>query len=282
MESQLTNIMQDLSMVKSDMDVMLKRTKDVSASHLNNLEERLKIKIDDIAKGVVQKTKKLQDEINHNAGIVGRLVGNNRNFEEYINYKVSELNEIVMRTKYNEPLLSDRKIDELTTFVNDINFADKEEDMENINDTIRATFAKKSILTCWHYSRIDHLLQEICDEPLNRPLLVKEFITLIESLPNKVVQQHNGTEKGSENTSSVLLISQNNIISEAIGFHKKIRLTTTDLLETIQSMLKDNKYVLCETFAKSKLNFEEANKQFLSAVAPHLLNKEDLHKLLFT
>jgi hypothetical protein len=82
-------------------------------------------------------------------------------------------------------------------------------------------------------------------------------------------------------TCVVVQLTSSNIIQEAIKFHEVTNLTTTDLTETIQEMLGSEKYILCETFLTSKLDYADVNTFFLSAIAPQKLKKDDLRKLLF-
>jgi hypothetical protein len=53
------------------------------------------------------------------------------------------------------------------------------------------------------------------------------------------------------------------------------------LVGTIQEMHDSKIYILSEDFTKSKLDFDEANTYFLSAIAPKAIKKEALHRLLF-
>lgn len=84
-------------------------------------------------------------------------------------------------------------------------------------------------------------------------------------------------------------ITPENLVQEAIAFHKQQNLINTDLIETIQEMLNSKIYILSEDFTKSKvesqleskLDFDEANTYFLSAIAPKAIKKDALHKLLF-
>jgi hypothetical protein len=112
---------------------------------------------------------------------------------------------------------------------------------------------------------------------------VIKLIDFIDTLPNKNDDEKTKclTETQDAGREEQVIISKNNIIHEAVAFHRVTSLTSTDLVETIRLMLKNKKYALCESFATSKLNFDEANTEFLSAVAPQKLNKEDLYKLLF-
>lgn len=46
-------------------------------------------------------------------------------------------------------------------------------------------------------------------------------------------------------------------------------------------MLDSKIYILSEDFTKSKLDFDEANTYFLSAIAPKTIKKDALQRLLF-
>ena len=78
------------------------------------------------------------------------------------------------------------------------------------------------------------------------------------------------------------ILTPETLIKEAINFHKQHNLSNTDLTETVQEMLSTTQYILSEDFKKSKLDFEEANTWFFSAISPQTIKKDVLHKLLFT
>jgi hypothetical protein len=80
---------------------------------------------------------------------------------------------------------------------------------------------------------------------------------------------------------NIVQLKSDNLIKEAISFHQINKLGITDLLGTVQEMLETERYILSETFTSTKLNFEEANTYFLSAIAPKKINKDNLQKLLF-
>lgn len=77
-------------------------------------------------------------------------------------------------------------------------------------------------------------------------------------------------------------VTPETLVQEAINFHKHHNLSNTDLTETVQEMLSTMQYILSEDFRKGKLDFEEANTWFLSAISPKTIRKDALHKILFT
>jgi uncharacterized C2H2 Zn-finger protein len=80
---------------------------------------------------------------------------------------------------------------------------------------------------------------------------------------------------------TIFELTRENLIKEAIDFHKKNKLTNTDLMETIHEMLCTKLYTLEDEFKNSKLDFEESNVYFLSIIAPKTIKKDVLQKLLF-
>ena len=106
---------------------------------------------------------------------------------------------------------------------------------------------------------------------------IQKLISYIESLTNKGDIPQNVMEQ----KSCVTTLSPSNLIQEAIKFHKSNNSTSNDLSETIQEMLGSKRFILCETFLSKKMNFIETNAHFLSAIAPHTLEKKDIMAVLF-
>lgn len=85
----------------------------------------------------------------------------------------------------------------------------------------------------------------------------------------------------SHHVTSDNIVTPENLVQEAIKFHKQHNLSNTDLVETVQEMLSTSQYILSEDFTKTKLDLDEANTLFLSAISPKAIKKDGLQRLLF-
>jgi hypothetical protein len=79
----------------------------------------------------------------------------------------------------------------------------------------------------------------------------------------------------------MITLASNNLVQEAICFHKQNNLTNNDLVETIQAMLEYNMYTLGQELTQNKMDFSEANTLFLAGVAPAKIKKNELQNLIF-
>lgn len=303
MQPNLQNMMYDLNMLKSDIDIMLKRTNNIanhkgaidvmkfdiklllermkecesSINKFNNIEERLELKIDDIARGVVQKKKKLQDEINE---IWDRCNTCDENYDKITN-RYELLRDLFLHVGDNM-MLPSQSVDVVVRQINEFRVFDENDNDDNDYKIVKDKFATKHVHTCGQYLQLCLLTEKLEDSleygcVKDKKNAIKKLSAYIDTLPNK---EESLTQTSQEDQCDTVL-SHANLIQEATNFYKSNSLTNEDLTKTIQEMLRTKQYMLSPTFQKTKLNFDEANVTFLSAVAPYNLSQDELHRLLF-
>jgi hypothetical protein len=148
------------------------------------------------------------------------------------------------------------------------------------DEVIARKLSLKNIRTCGQYLQLGALQDAIgdsLDHDEDWQKNIDNLIAYIDTLPNKADTPTKVTPQEKSN----ILLSQENIVHKAGTFYKNNNLTNEDLMKTIQEMLSTQQYTLCMSLQTTKLNFDEANKAFLSVIAPHKLPLDDLKALIF-
>lgn len=133
---------------------------------------------------------------------------------------------------------------------------------EQVNDVLNISL-EKSVLFEDQLARLEERLH---------------YLELIEHEQNS---SSCSSSRCSHDEEKTITLTCNNLVQEAIGFHKKNKLVNNDLIETLQAMLATDMYVLCKEITHNKMDFTEANTLFLVSVAPAKIKKNDLQNLIF-
>ena len=143
-------------------------------------------------------------------------------------------------------------------------------------------FAKQQV--CKYEQRFaSNVLQEvgIMIETLQQQLSVLEHrIDDLQFIQHEQ-ELENSCQSDTEECDKETTLTPNNIVELAIQYHKKNKLSNTDIVETIQLMLSTRQYTLGQDLTQNKIDFAEANTLFLASVAPTKLEKNDLQNLIF-
>ncbi len=158
-----------------------------------------------------------------------------------------------------------------------------------IEDHVNITYYKEQLDNLENY--VDEL-KDIIDETASsgEVNVIKMQMKELEEQLNALQETYNSDDcsmtsssipNSSCNDTEQTTLTADNLVQEAIAFHKQHSLTSTDLIETIQEMLDSKIYILSEDFTKFKVDFDEANTLFLCAIAPKTIKKDALQRLLF-
>lgn len=291
LQEQVKSLMCELVKVKIDLDV-LKRT--IIESNKDSLcrqtEQRLQNNINDIAKGMLTRTKCIENsvkDIEARQDKFKNLYVDSKwdiqkelwEFSDKTTSRFECLRNLVLHFG-DKMVIPKQSADDVFKYINDFVFS-SEKDV-NYDEVIKAKLAMKQIQTCGHYIQL-HILCDAFEDTLSynnkndEIYAFEQLVAYIDALPNK---KETPIQLASQDINNITL-SHSNIVQEATTFYKNNNITNEDLMKTIQEMLRSQQYVLCESFHKTKINFDEANVSFLSVVAPHTLSQEDLHRLLF-
>lgn len=149
-------------------------------------------------------------------------------------------------------------------------------DLDDYVRNLKVLYESKKVKTLRDYAKLKDLIVDILE------MYDSECGNSVFYLYEKLKKKLNKLRNKNENiTVKHTTLNQDNLLQEAITFHKKNNLSSIDFIETIQEMLDTKQYELSETFMSSKINFQEANTYFMSSIAPKKVKKEDLQRLLF-
>jgi hypothetical protein len=171
---------------------------------------------------------------------------------------------------------------EIHTFLNVYEFCPSNDAENELVNNIRNTFATRKVVTFQQYKNIMDtflVIEEDYENDADNQTLEDSLgylLHVIQDLPCKDTTSHL-----SQQSSQARTLTPFNILEESINFYKTNNLTSLDIMDTVKEMLDSKQYILSESFMSSKLNFEDVNTLFMSAIAPKDVKRDDLQKLLF-